>query len=395
MKICFITREYPPDSAWGGIAYVYYELALELVRQGHEVHVVCQSVGKPTTLKEGGVFVHRVGRRPKRNSILARIDYSIHALYAVRRLMSSNCFDIVETPLFGGEVLLPLVMGIRPVIVDVYGLHIDSLRLGNHATWGGALSLALLSVAEPFLLLMANKVVVTTSNMHQRLVANRMMRPTDIRIIPMGVDTEVYRFTESNVREDYGIARDAYLVLFVGRLERNKGPHILCRAIPTVVERMPNSVFLFVGGDTRTGLNHDSFLKYMIEMVRMLKIESHVKFIGPVQISSLPAIYSACDVFVLPSINDDSPRVVYEAMACEKPVIASNLPFLHELQYEADVYGVKVGDHEDLASSIIEYGMKVSRRHPRNRKVIDERFSISARARRFVDLYKEAIKGLR
>ena len=47
MKIALISREYPPDSAWGGVATVYHEMANALVRQGHEVHVICQAIGKP------------------------------------------------------------------------------------------------------------------------------------------------------------------------------------------------------------------------------------------------------------------------------------------------------------------------------------------------------------
>lgn len=56
MKIAFLTRNYPPDSLWGGDAVVYHNLARGLAERGHEVHVICQATGEAAEYVQGGVF---------------------------------------------------------------------------------------------------------------------------------------------------------------------------------------------------------------------------------------------------------------------------------------------------------------------------------------------------
>ena len=70
MKVAFLSREYPPDTAWGGLASGYYNIAHALVKQGHEVHIICQAVEKAGDYIDGGVFVHRVGTNPRRYSAI-------------------------------------------------------------------------------------------------------------------------------------------------------------------------------------------------------------------------------------------------------------------------------------------------------------------------------------
>ena len=84
MKIALLTREYPPDTAWGGIATFYYSLSRALAQRGHEVHVICQAVNGPEEYASDGVLVHRVGTNPKRYSALARVNYSFRAWRKLR-----------------------------------------------------------------------------------------------------------------------------------------------------------------------------------------------------------------------------------------------------------------------------------------------------------------------
>ncbi len=67
MNICIVSREYPPETGWGGIGTYTYHLAQGLARRGHAVHVVAQYISDADELGrgrgpyyDGEVLVHRV-----------------------------------------------------------------------------------------------------------------------------------------------------------------------------------------------------------------------------------------------------------------------------------------------------------------------------------------------
>src|SRR3972149_3337968 len=95
MKIAFLTRNYPPDSLWGGDAVVYHNLTRGLAERGHEVHVICQATGKAAEYVQDGVFVHRVGTNPQRYSVIARLNYNLHSWARLKRIIRTKGIQIV------------------------------------------------------------------------------------------------------------------------------------------------------------------------------------------------------------------------------------------------------------------------------------------------------------
>jgi len=58
MRIAIVSREYPPDSAWGGVATGYYNLAQGLAQQGNQVHVICQAADNVyNPIEQGGTYL--------------------------------------------------------------------------------------------------------------------------------------------------------------------------------------------------------------------------------------------------------------------------------------------------------------------------------------------------
>ena len=60
MRICLISREYPPDTGWGGIGTYTFHLAHGLAERGHVVHVLAQGFGTDRQDADGPVTVHRL-----------------------------------------------------------------------------------------------------------------------------------------------------------------------------------------------------------------------------------------------------------------------------------------------------------------------------------------------
>jgi glycosyltransferase involved in cell wall biosynthesis len=66
-------------------------------------------------------------------------------------------------------------------------------------------------------------------------------------------------------------------------------------------------------------------IRALVNFIRIFNLEDNIALIDPVPLEDLRKLYAACDIFVLPSLFDFSPRVVAEAMASGKPVIATRV----------------------------------------------------------------------
>jgi phosphatidylinositol alpha-1,6-mannosyltransferase len=101
------------------------------------------------------------------------------------------------------------------------------------------------------------------------------------------------------------------VLLTVGRLASNeayKGQDRVMRALPEILEKVPNVVYLLAGdGDHRPRLE---------SLARKLSIEQHVRFLGTVEGGDLVSLYRAADLFVMPSEGEGFGIVFLEAMAC-------------------------------------------------------------------------------
>ena len=106
-----------------------------------------------------------------------------------------------------------------------------------------------------------------------------------------------------------------------------------------------------------------------------------------------------CDVFVLPSVVEAFGIAVIEAMACSKPVIATNLgPFPEIIRDQETGLLVPLHSPYDLADAIIELALDENKRKKmgeRARKDIEKRFDINKIADDYLEIYKKLINRKR
>ena len=397
MKVAFLSREYPPDTAWGGVATVYYSLAYGLVERGHEVHVICQAVGKPRDLVDDGVFIHRVGTNPKRYSAMARINYSVHAWLKLRKVIKEREIEIVEASRWGAEALLYSLIKRTPLVVRVGISASDILRTKTYSGIKELLALKILSRLDDFSAKRADRVVAISKDPYTQAIEKLHIDPEKVDIVHHAIDTNKYRFVESDTREKLGISGDAPLVLFVGRLEARKGVHILCQAIPEIIRSIPMSKFVLVGQDTNTAPDGGSVKRYITEEAKTGGFIDKLVFIDFLSADELIPLYSACDLFVLPSLQESFGLVIVEAMACGKPVVATSTGVVPELALDGES-GIMVppGDAREFTEAMIKLlSLKDEDKRliaRRNRQLIETRFSISAWADKMIEVYEKALR---
>ena len=165
-----------------------------------------------------------------------------------------------------------------------------------------------------------------------------------IEIIPNAVDISLFSSCCKNLLETkWGISRP--VILFVGRLVKDKGVKHLLQAFSEVVEEIPEAKLVIVGKGPQ-----EKALKKLQENLELI----HVFFLGPVETKFMPNIYAGCDVLVLPSSHEPFGNVVIEAMAAGKPVIGSYVGGIKNTIVHGETgYHFQPGNSKQLATYII------------------------------------------
>jgi glycosyltransferase involved in cell wall biosynthesis len=177
-------------------------------------------------------------------------------------------------------------------------------------------------------------------------------------------------------------------ILFIGNLVCRKGVHYLIEACSKINNSITNFRLFIVG----SGVNEDYF-KCMVEKYGL---KNKVEFVGFIEGNKKYSYLKAVDLMVLPSMWESLPIVVLEAMACGKPVIASNVGGVAFLVRDGvNGFLVNPGDVDDLAKKMYlllndsQLQLEMSRESLRMVK----NFEWSKIVDRTVNVYKEIIKA--
>lgn len=206
-----------------------------------------------------------------------------------------------------------------------------------------------------------------------------------IIVLPHSVDTTLYTHQESSnaLREKYDIQTNQAVILFVGGLDSAhyfKGVEYLLEAFEQVVRMCeeariyPLPKLLLVG--------YGNLISYFQNIAGQLQISDKVIFAGPVAgESTLASYYSLATATVLASIDSSESFgvVLIESMACETPVIASDLPGIRSVvQDGTNGFLIKPKDVDALAAKLFELVSQkdnAPRLGKAGRSIVEERYS--------------------
>lgn len=337
MKIAHVACHIPPDA--GGIGMAAHSYADQLFERGHEV----------------AFFVPRT----KKNSA-ERKRYSLKLLVPLMRIglgavmpqlfWRLSGFDIIHLhyPLLGSSLIVALRKRMFPRTKLVITYHQDL----NLRGWRKIYEKAGRRLFLNFILESADKIIVSSFDYieNSRIQKYYFTHVGKFAEIPFGVP----RFYQPMPKDPellkiHGLSIGDKVVLFVGSLGAShyfKGVNYLIRAISLIDDKSVKA--LIVG----SGSLQKSYQKQAEDM----HISDRVRFSGYVPADILPKYYNLGDIFVLPSINTNEAFgiVLIEAMACAKPVIASNLKGVRSV-VDVGVNGLLVEprNSKDIADKIM------------------------------------------
>jgi glycosyltransferase involved in cell wall biosynthesis len=203
---------------------------------------------------------------------------------------------------------------------------------------------------------LADIVLTPSVQNRNRLIRSHSLVGSKVKVLPNGVDCEKFRFTPdtaeaTKARLGLGGRR---VVLFVGHYAApSKGAVFLVSAARRVVSEFPDTVFLFAGHGPEEKAEQE-YMEKVESLIASANLRKDVEFQGPFPHSELPAIYSAADLFVQPSLQESFGMPLVEAMACARPVVATSVGIAPEaVNPGVNGYVVEPGDAEGLSAYII------------------------------------------
>ena len=261
----------------------------------------------------------------------------------------------------------------KPVVITVHGHDIKDLA-APASPWRGLVASALDGAAA----------VVAVSGELGRLVQRLGVSEAKIRLIPNGVDCEMFRSGGGRRPGEGG-----WRLLYVGRFDVAKGIGVLLEAAARLRQDGRDVRVTCVGGNATTGT-----AQTFRHQARDLGLEHLVDFVDEVPWRELPGHMQQADVFVLPSFSEGLPLVLLEAMACGLPVVSTRCGGPEEVVEDGIGELVAVGDAADLergvAAVLDGYG-GYDRAAIRDRA--EERYAYPRVAERIKSVYDEVTGG--
>jgi len=391
MKICQVVpyfpykehlQGHPVENGYhiGGVERHVYNLSTELAKLNHEVTII--TARSPNHEYLSDITDFKVIRIP----IDLRV-YSSPVSFGLLNLTLKE-FDIIHahTPVpFAADLVAIKNLKEKKPFVLTY--HND---ISKDSGLGKLISTVYNSVFGRLLLNHSDIIIATTKSyaIHSRQLRKYLYK---VRVVPNGVDTKRFhpKLDRNKIRKKHGISEDAKVILFVGNLEAYKGCEYLLSAFSIVAKEINDAYLILVGKGSL-----ESRLK---QIIMKFDMKNKVFFAGYVRDNELPYYYAACDVFVLPSISEYEGFgiVQLEAMACGKPVIATNIPGVREVdKKELATIHVPPKDKRALAEALLTIlkDEKLAIKMGNNgRKLVEEFYSWPKIARTILQLYEKAL----
>jgi glycosyltransferase involved in cell wall biosynthesis len=352
LRIGFLTSEYPTEAYSGGIGSYVRQMAHSLTELGHSVFVLLAVSAAGGVTWDGPVPIHRVAL-PRFAAHLPEPLAKSSSFFFARQLADvaeKLNLDVMEAPEFGGLTAFLSLVKPSPlhVVVRLHTCSAICRSLANHRP-----SSARIRVAHGVQDWLERRAIETADS-----VTAISQATIDLTKKMLRVKREDFQVTPNPVNEMFfsPVVADSAsthpLVLFAGRLEWRKGPDILVRALPALLERHPDTRFCLAGGDTNTAPGGSSGLAYLSALIPE-QARAQVEFAGFLTPEQLLQKYREAAVCVFPSRWEGFGLVAAEAMACGKAVVVSDTPGFRELISDG-VTGLlaKGEDPQGLASAI-------------------------------------------
>jgi len=381
MKIAFLTPEYPHSRTGnsGGLGTSIKNLAIALLDYGISVRVLVYGQKEDALFEDNGIVIQQIKNIKFKGLswLLTRkkIEKIINQLYINQEI------DLVEAPDWTGitsfirPVNCPVVIRLHGS--DTYFCHLDNRKVKwlNKFHEKRALQKAdsLLSVSQ-----------FTADKTNEVFGLNKKFT-----IIPNLIDSDLFKGNNQETFSEKSI-------LYFGSLIRKKGLLELPLIFNKVIEKNPDAKLILVGKDVPDIISGNSSTWQMMQDLFSDQAIKNVEYIQSVPYTEIKEKIQKATVCVFPSFAEAFPVSWLEAMAMEKPIVASNIGWASEMIDEGkNGFLVHPMNHDTFSKricSFLENRELCLKTGIAARKKVKDFFDIKVLAQQNIEFYKSVIK---
>jgi D-inositol-3-phosphate glycosyltransferase len=315
----------------GGMNVYIVETARRLAEAGVEVEIFTRATSSeqaPATELAPGVLVRHVTAGPFEGLAKQDLPGQLCAVTAgvlrAEAARPEGWFDLIHSHYWlSGQV--GWLASDRWNVPLVHSMHTMAKVKNRDLSEGDSPEPAMRIIGEEQVVAAADRLVANADDEARELIDLYGASPERVDVVHPGVDLDRFQPGDGAAsRRRHGVAEDAVLLLFAGRIQPLKAPDVLLKAAAEMVRTDPSLrarlQVVVCGGPSGSGLDRPTSL---IELAESLQIADLVRFEPPAGQDALIDWYRAADVCVVPSHSESFGLVAVEAQACGTPVVAA------------------------------------------------------------------------
>jgi D-inositol-3-phosphate glycosyltransferase len=320
MKVLFVLEYYSPHI--GGAEVLFKNLCEGLTGKGHDVTVVTLRLpGTQAFELINGVKVYRV-KVPQKG---ARYWFTFLSIPKVFQLAKKA--DLVHTTTYNGAFPAWLTSKLRGkkcliTVLEVFGSQwVDSADMN----W---LAAKLHQFLEHLVIVLPFDRHISISHYTSKCLKDFGIARDKTGVIYCGIDYDLFNPAKADgkaVRQKLNLGKE-FIYMYYGRPGISKGVEYLVRAVPLIIQQIPDSKLVLILAD-----DPKDRYENIKRMVDKLKLEDSVILLDPVPRDELPSYIAASDCVVVPSLSEGFGFAAAEACAMDRPVVVSNAASLPEV----------------------------------------------------------------
>lgn len=397
MKIAIIAT-YTTDHFVGGREIHVKELSEGLAKRGHEVTIF--TTKHPMGIKHEIKNDVNIYYYDKNNPKIYRASFFKDFSDFFQKMNKGKKFDVVhnQQTLLGYSFIKYHKNNI-PLVTTLHGTTENEIKSALNTKSIKGLIIATHLIFRSFYcpvdkitLNNADKIIAVSTELGEDIKKQYRLPEGKLAIILNGIDVNRFKpMSAGGIRKKWALNYEK-IILSVGAINEQKGFHLLLKVLPDILEYDKKIKLVIVG----TG----PYLSKLKNIANKLNISESVIFTGRVSDDDLPRYYNLADIFVNLTMRlEGLPLVIIEAMACEKPVVASAIGGIKDV-IEDGVSGILVapGNINALKGNIIKVlgDEQLAHEFGKNaRKRVVERFSLDRMVEDTIKVYEEVLEDER
>lgn len=363
---------------FGGSGVLATELGKALAQKGHEIHFI--SYNQPARLEAflENVFFHEVSI-PK-YPLFDYAPYETALAGKIVEIVRSNNLDLLHVhyaiPHASAALLAKQILAEDnkdiPVLTTLHGT--DITLVGREASYEPVVSW---SINHSDAVTAVSKSLVEDTLEHFQV-------KREVLMIPNFIDFDRFNKKPKEHFKKAIAPNNEKILVHTSNFRKVKRVDDVIRLFHIVQRKIPSKLLLIGDGPERSNIE---------KTCRELKVCDKVTFLGKQE--AIEEILSVCDLFILPSERESFGLSALEAMACEVPVISTNVGGLAEVNIHGKTgYTSEIGNYEEMAQFALDLLQNEGKMETFRRAALEQakKFSLEDIRLQYIELYKNLIE---